>query len=217
VLYCRCTNCGFCFSPKIARWSLAEFAQRIYNKDYVHIDPDYLQTRPLANAEALIAMFMGRDFSFNHLDYGGGSGLLSQTLSNSGWVSKSYDPFVDRELNVDQLGIFDLVTAYEVFEHVPDPRALMENLSRLTKTDGIILFSTLISDGEIEPYGTLSWWYAAPRNGHISLFSLRSLTLLAAEYGFHFGSFTNGYHVMWRTVPSWASRIFNNLPAKTGN
>jgi hypothetical protein len=40
-----------------------------------------------------------------------------------------------------------------------------------------VLFSTLLSDGEIVRGRPLRWWYAAPRNGHISLFSAQSLRL----------------------------------------
>ena len=60
-----------------------------------------------------------------HLDYGGGRGLLSDLLREKGWRSESYDPFVDRSVSLQDLGPFDLVTAYEVFEHVPDVRRLV--------------------------------------------------------------------------------------------
>jgi hypothetical protein len=35
------------------------------------------------------------------------------------------------------------------------------------------MFSTLLSDGNIKLGQKLTWWYASPRNGHISLFSRR--------------------------------------------
>ena len=72
-------------------------------------------------------------------------------------------------------GSFDLVTAFEVFEHVPDIDILFTDLQSLVKAEGLILFSTLLSDGEIGRDRPLSWWYASPRNGHISLFSAQSL------------------------------------------
>lgn len=210
ILYYRCTHCGFCFSPEIARWSLTEFEERIYNKDYVVVDPDYVDARPRANAKVLAQMFSNRALSFRHLDYGGGKGLLSSQLSQLGWQSCSYDPFVDRETRTDQIGKFDLVTAYEVFEHVPDPKKLMNDLSGLINPDGIILFSTLISDGQLTPYHRLTWWYASPRNGHISLFSRQSLSILAENNGFRFGSFPDGFHCMWRSVPPWAAHILSS-------
>ena len=209
VAYYRCTNCGFCFAPAIARWSLAEFEERIYNKDYVAVDPDYVDARPRANAEGLRRIFGERGPHITHLDYGGGNGLLSTLLNQQGWQSRSYDPFADRDVPIERLGKFDLITAYEVFEHVPDPRSLLKELSALVNADGIILFSTLLSDGELAPDRPLTWWYASPRNGHISLFSRNSLALLARDYGLRLGSFSSGFHCMWRKVPSWATHLFS--------
>jgi SAM-dependent methyltransferase len=209
IIYYRCVYCGFCFSPEIARWSITEFEERIYNKDYVVVDPDYVDERPRRHANEFAEMFPNRDLSFRHLDYGGGNGLLSSQLSQLGWQSRSYDPFVDRDTRIDQIGRFDLITAIEVFEHIPDPKKLMDDLSRLIKPDGIILFSTLLSDGELAQYRRLTWWYASPRNGHISLFSRQSLSILAENNGFRFGSFSAGTHCMWRNVPPWAEKILS--------
>lgn len=207
IYYYRCESCGFCFSPEIARWSHEEFEERIYNRDYALVDPDYIEKRPQQNADALIAQFGRNNPSIKHLDYGGGDGLLSELLRKSGWQSTSYDPFVDRVSHVNQLGTFNLITAFEVFEHVPSPKKFMADLSALLAPDGIVLFTTLLSDGYIKPYQRLTWWYAAPRNGHISLFTKGSLLVLAESKGFQLGSFSEGYHCLWREVPRWAEHI----------
>ena len=107
----------------------------------------------------------------------------------------------------DSLGAFDLITAYEVFEHVPDVDALMATIASLLQPGGMVLFTTLLSDGQISADQRLTWWYAAPRNGHISLFSRRSLGLLTAKHGFQFGSFSDGFHALWRTPPVWAAHL----------
>jgi len=104
-----------------------------------------------------------------------------------------------------------LITAFEVFEHVPDVNALVSQLNLLLDDEGIVLFSTLLSDGNIEKNRRLDWWYASPRNGHISLFSKRSLGLLAEKYEFNAGSFSAGYHVFFRKqVPVWAEHLFGS-------
>jgi len=209
VRYALCNECGFCFAPELASWTLAEFEERIYNDEYVLVDPDYAETRPQANADNLISMFGDRAHSIKHLDYGGGSGLLARLLRACNWQSKSYDPFVDKNARVEQLGKFDLITAFEVFEHVPDVRELMSNLRSLLAPNGLVLFSTMLSDGNIHPGQQLSWWYASPRNGHISLYSRTSLTRLAQDNGLHFGSFSAGFHVFFATVPPWADHIIH--------
>ena len=207
VCYALCGKCGFCFAPEFAAWRLEDFEERIYNDEYVFVDPDYLDTRPRANAANLVSMFGDRAHSIRHLDYGGGNGLLAKILADAHWQSVSYDPFVDRNVTIGQLGKFDLITAFEVFEHVPNVRNLMSNLCSLLSPNGLVLFSTLVSDGNIRPGERLGWWYASPRNGHISLFSRESLAILARNYGFRVGSFSDGFHAFFSHVPPWAEHL----------
>jgi len=211
VYYALCTKCGFCYAPELSSWTLDEFEERIYNDEYILVDPHYIEARPRSNAAALIAMFGDRALSIKHLDYGGGGGLLSSILKKSNWRSESYDPFVDRNVAVDQFGKFDLVTALEVFEHVPNVQELMSNLRLLLSPNGLVLFSTLISDGNFHPNQRISWWYASPRNGHISLFSRKSLAILASGSGFNFGSFSDSFHAFFTKVPPWAAHLIRKV------
>ena len=84
---------------------------------------------------------------------------------------------------------------------------MVADLASLLNPDGVVLFSTLLSDGNLAPGRPLSWWYAAPRNGHISLFSARSLAALGAIEGFSVGSFSQDLHAFWRNIPPWAAHI----------
>ncbi|MCE9660507.1 MAG: class I SAM-dependent methyltransferase [Burkholderiales bacterium] len=205
IEYCLCDACGFCFAPEFAAWTFQDFERRIYNADYEKVDPDYKQARPEANANLLEQLFGSSKPA--HIDYGGGSGVLSAALRAKGWSSRTYDPFVDRDARVQDLGSFDLVTAFEVFEHVPDINVLFADLHSLVKADGLILFSTLLSDGEIARGRALSWWYAAPRNGHISLFSAQSLRMCLNQRGFNLASASANLHLAYRAVPAWARHL----------
>lgn len=207
VHYVLCQACQFCFAPQFATWGLEDFAEKIYNQDYVQVDPDYLELRPRNNAATLMALLGEQGPKLRHLDFGGGGGLLSQVLRAANWQSTSFDPFVDKGVAPGTLGRFDLITAFEVFEHVPDANELIKTLSALLAPDGVVLFSTLVSDGNLVPGQPLTWWYASPRNGHISLFSRKSLLLLGAKEGFNVGSFTEGFHAYWKHVPAWASHL----------
>jgi hypothetical protein len=212
IYYSLCDRCGFCFAPEMYQWTLEEFEHKVYNESYVDVDPDYLHKRPSVNAGAMVNMFGKSGTGISHLDYGGGHGLLSDLLRDSGWNSASYDPFVDRATQVGQLGKHNLITAFEVFEHVPDVKRLMNDLSELLAPEGIVLFSTLLSDGQIRRHERLAWWYASPRNGHISIFSTVSLETIAVGAGFHCRSFSKGFHAIWRVVPAWAAHL---LPGAT--
>ena len=208
VSYLRCGNCGFTFAPELCAWTLEEFEARIYNADYALVDPDYLDVRPRANAASLVPMLGERGRTIRHLDFGGGNGKLSGLLREANWQSTSYDPFVDRDVAPETLGRFDLITAFEVFEHVPDVQRLMTTLTSLLAPDGVVLFSTMASDGHLHPGQRIGWWYAAPRNGHISLYTRKSLDILAQKHGLKFGSFNEGFHAYFREIPDWAAPIF---------
>ena len=209
IYYALCDHCGFCFAPEMQQWTMEEFSTRIYNDDYVLVDPDYLGARPHSYALMLTEMFAKNVLDIRHLDYGGGNGDLSNELFAAGWNSMSYDPFVDGPLRGD-LGRFDLVTCFEVFEHVPDVNQLISTLSSVVKEDGMVLFSTFVSDGKIARNQRLQWWYASPRNGHISLFSRTSLGLLGEKAGFKLVSCSANLHAYWREMPPWAAGAFTS-------
>ena len=205
IYYRRCTACAFTWAPEFRGWGDADFLNHIYNEDYARVDPDYLAARPQANAKAVAQLFGKESARIRHLDYGGGNGALSGLLAAQGWDSTSFDPFPGDGTAPETLGRFNLITAYEVFEHVPDVDALMRGLCALMDDHCLVLFTTLLNDSELAPHGRLNWWYASPRNGHISLFSLRSLTLLAEKHGLGFRSFNESTHCFYNTLPDWIS------------
>jgi SAM-dependent methyltransferase len=208
VEYHLCGRCGFCFAPALHAWRHEDFARHVYNDAYVTVDPDYLGARPEANASALDALLGQHAARIRHLDFGGGDGLLSRRLQERGWQSSSCDPFLEPNLDLARLGRFSLVTAYEVFEHVPDVDRLIRTLGRITERQGVVLFSTLLADGQVRAGAAPTWWYAAPRNGHISLFSRRSLELLGLRAGFSYQALDNLTHLYWRQAPRWACEVF---------
>jgi len=207
VRYFRCDGCGFCFAPEFRNWSDRKFKDRIYNDDYVLVDPEFVALRPENNAKFVDDVFGPVRDRITHLDYGGGNGLMSRLLRADGWQSSSYDHFVDGPGHVAQLATFDLVTAFEVFEHVVDPLQLLASLSKLTHAQSLILFSTLLSDGHIARGKGLDWWYLAPRNGHVSLFSKTSLTLLLGAHGYQVLHLNQGIHVAFRGLPGWSKEV----------
>lgn len=205
--YLLCDSCGFCFAPEMAAWQMDDFVKFIYNDDYASVDPGYQSGRPLANAAELDKTFGVNKKKIRHLDYGGGSGALSKALREKGWNSTSYDPIIDRDKDIESLGTFNLVTAYEVFSNVPDSVQLVQRLKKLCETKGLILFSTLLSDGNIDRTKKLDWWYAAPRNGHVNLYSRKSLAELIQRNGLDGIDFSDLSHAVFVNVPDWAGHI----------
>jgi hypothetical protein len=207
IYYNICDRCEFTFSPQMWRWDESEFLEKIYNDDYIQVDPDYLDVRPRANAQLLRNTFDSKKMHIKHLDYGGGNGLLSQTLRNEGWDSTSYDPFPKTDNSVNALGKFNFITAFEVFEHVPDVDELMTNIKNLMDESSLVLFSTLLSKDHLKKNQRINWWYCSPRNGHISIFSNKSLIILGEKYDLKFGSFNSLLHCFTNKLPTWASHL----------
>lgn len=205
--YWLCGDCRFCFAPEMARWSREQMRARVYNDDYARYDPDSVELRPTENAKLLDRLFGLHKSSIRHLDFGGGAGLLSRRLRDAGWDSTSYDPFFDAPRELRSLGKFDLVTAFEVIAHLPNVNRLMDEVYGLLNDQALVLFSAVLSDGHIAPGMPLDWWYAAPRQGHMSLHSRLSLTMLGAKRGFRFDSLSAVLHFFCRTPPSWAARF----------
>ena len=204
VDYHRCDRCAHMWSPEHRGWSIEDFAARIYNAEYGKVDPDYLDRRPRGNADMLEQMLGKHKEVIRHLDYGGGNGLLSHLLKERGWQSRSWDPYT----NEGELwsGQYDLVTCFEVFEHEAHPDRLVNALMAVVDEPGLIFFSTALSDGAVRD--KLEWWYAAPRNGHVSLYSERSLHALFRPFGFAVASLSSNFHMAFRNPPPWALETF---------
>ena len=204
--YNRCPTCGFVFSAAFDGWSKQDFLEAIYNESYASVDPHYVDYRPRANLGFLSNLFADHKSELAILDYGGGNGMLARLLSKAGFAADTYDPLV-AEYSILPARRYPLVCSFETLEHTPDPRTAIREMAGLLAEPGMIIFSTLVQPDDIDSKG-LGWWYAAPRNGHISLFSRRSLELAWRKEGLCYGSFDHVMHVAFRSIPDFARHLF---------
>ncbi len=187
LVYHRCPQCGFMFTSQLDHWQPIDFKTHIYNDQYIDVDPDYVQVRPMANAEMLLGMLVSRPDSLRLLDFGAGSGLLAQQLRDAGIDADSEDPyseasFSNADANHIPAHLYDVVCAFEVIEHSQNPLLTLAQIRGHLKPGGCAIISTLLQPDEISAIGC-NWWYCAPRNGHISLLSEQSLKLALAQAG----------------------------------
>ena len=184
IYYYCCESCGLTFTTAMDQWSQKDFLERIYNDEYARHDPDYLGKRPKEYA-LLISTAMPELRSFKVLDFGSGLGLLEKNLKELEFKDvDSYDPFTQTQK--PQYQAYDVVLAFEVFEHHSNPHALIKEIKSYLKPDGTILFSTSLITKAIIDANLANWWYCVPRNGHITFYSPESLTLLAQHNQFQY-------------------------------
>lgn len=200
VPYRKCEQCNFIFTDFFDGFSPEMWTTYIYNADYYdYVDPDYLLKRPKQNASQLNKILKLTNINWIGLDYGGGNGLLSELLKSKGHNYDCYDPYDQNTMQFKNIGKYNFLTAFEVAEHSPDPVGLLNDaLSFCDPVNTVILIGTEISDNTIARSRLSSWWYAAPRNGHISLYSKKSLTALAEKNKLKYYKLSNSTHIFIR-------------------
>jgi 2-polyprenyl-6-hydroxyphenyl methylase/3-demethylubiquinone-9 3-methyltransferase len=207
VYYHRCPQCRFIFTTAFDHFTIEDFHRHIYNEQYTLVDPDYKEARPKVNATNLCAVFAGLK-PRRTLDYGGGNGALAGLLRAGGFPAvDTYDPFVPA-FSSKPSGRYDCVVSFEVLEHTTHPKSTLGEMIEFLEDPGLLVFSTLVQPADIDRQG-LNWWYAAPRNGHVSLYSAQTLATLAKAFGYRVGSLNENAHVMFRTVPPFAQHFIS--------
>ena len=207
VLY-ECTVCGFAAFEELCHWSEDQFKSEIYNADYYLCDPPFGDVRPRKLSAWLSCVLAPGDL----IDFGGGEGVLSALLNERGFHSQSYDPFYGNvQFPMDKA---DVVTAFEVVEHVPNQHALFHQMLNILKPHGLIIFSTLLKPTQLAQ----DWWYASPRNGHVSFHSVPSLGSLMRYLGLSHISLSSEIHVAARELSllddaaKWLPISINDTP-----
>lgn len=144
------------------------------------------------------------DRSTRWLDYGCGSGGFVSYLRAQGIDAWGFDqgraverlpesfPLLREADLAARSGSFDVVSAIEVIEHIPDPIAALRQIRRLMKPGGVLLLTT----GNAEPFRKelTTWRYVIPEI-HISIFEPKALALALERSGFEpiFTGFAPGW------------------------
>ncbi len=204
IYYHRCPQCGFLFADGFRAWSPDDFRQRIYNADYATVDPDVVEVRPSRDARAMDQVFRNHKAVIRALDYGGGNGRFVEVLRGLGYQAWGYDPLTGAGERPAVRA--NLVTAFEVLEHVHRPYEALDDLLSFLDEDGVVLFTTLLQPEDFDRIG-LGWWYVGPRNGHIGIHSRRSLALMFRARGFNLATQSEGVHLAFRRLPAFAAHL----------
>jgi hypothetical protein len=208
VYYHRCRSCGFIFTTFFDAFTAEQWRAYVYNEEYAAVDPEYFEIRPRRNASEIETLLLGKQRSTIALDFGGGNGMTAKLLREKGWIYDTYDPFGFCDAKPERLGKYNFCSAFEVFEHSPDPVSTLSEIVRMTSPGRLMIFvGTSIHDWEVRSDTRLAWWYAAPRNGHVSLYSRKALQCLGRHFGLSYVSVSPGTHLLIREIPPRGARV----------
>lgn len=181
VYYLKCNNCEFIFSPDFDDWTKDDFKEHIYNDDYIKVDPEYNGIRSKNDANYFLNNLQIKK-NISILDYGAGTCALEKELALHGYNVTSWDTMWGTDPEWDKDKKFDLIMAWEVLEHTPSPRETIKEMHNWLSPNGAILLATC-SAGILQGRRDPTFWYLSPRNGHICMYSDKSLDILFNELG----------------------------------
>jgi len=178
VKYFKCDNCGYLFTEE-PFWLEEAYSRSINLSDTGLLDRNIYFSKVLS---VLILFCFNKDRSF--LDYAGGYGVFTRLMRDIGFDFYWHDPYTQNlfadgfENDKKSTQDFELITAFEVFEHLVNPKEELENMLNYSNT---VIFSTELLPREIPD--PKDWWYYGFNHGqHISFYSEVTLNTLAKQF-----------------------------------
>jgi hypothetical protein len=204
IQYFRCYNCGF-VQTEAPFWLEDAYSEAINSSDVGLVSRNM---RVAMVSRAVIAHFFNAEDIF--LDYAGGYGLYVRLMRDAGFnfywhdlhctnlFAKGFEASLKDEA-------YELVTAFDVFEHLENPLETIESLLKLTKN---IFFTTQLLPCFPRPAPQPDeWWYYGLDHGqHISLFTDKSLASIAGRFSLNY--YTDGKSVHLFTEKKLNSMMF---------
>ena len=200
--YQRCENCGLvyispCPTDEIRSWYLANSSGLKFWRENMPSETTGSR-RAMYKERAKFIDKVVNQFGGHReriVEVGAGNGELAEVISEQGFfaeiilvepqplhVSLPACRVVQAEISAAHLGeLADVVVAFEVLEHINDPRIFLHDLGKLVGEDGLLVMSTPNMDGlEINRLGAFS---NAMMFDHVRLFSPRSIGYLLDQAG----------------------------------
>lgn len=127
------------------------------------------------------------------LDYAGGYGMFTRLMRDVGFDFFWYDPYCTNllsrgfEYNMNSKEKAEVLTAFEVFEHLENP---IPEIEKMLNYSSNILFSTELLPFPV-PEPENFWYYGFDHGQHISFYSSETLSFIARKFGLKYYNLGN--------------------------
>ena len=192
IAYFQCSSCEF-IQTEEPYWLEEAYRQSLNIEDTGIIKRNILCAK---RTSVVLYSFFNHHGRF--VDYGGGTGLFVRLMRDYGYNFYWNDPFTTNifargyECDLSQPGSYEAATSFECFEHFVDPHAEIKKMLSLAPA---IIFSTETFSNSTPSPDTWLYYYFS-HGQHISLFSLKSLQMIAQEYHLHLLTNNKSFHVL---------------------
>ena len=208
----QCYCCGFCgfIQTEEPFWLDESYSDAIARNDIGLVRRNITMSRL---TRAVVLSFFNCNARF--IDYGGGYGLLVRLMRDNGFnyfLNDKYAPNLFArgfEAEKNDKEKFELLTAFEVFEHLSDP---LEEIKEMLNYSTSILFTTRLVT--TPPPSLDSWWYYSLESGqHVAFYTIKSLELIAEKLNLYLFSDHHSFHLLTdRKLSQIAFKLFSLYP-----
>lgn len=191
VNYYKCTNCSFVQTDE-PFWFNEAYNSAITSLDIgILIRNNYLTTEI---SKIIDSCFVDAK---KMLDFAGGYGIFVRLMRDKGYDFYRQDLYCEnlfaKHFDINDINDkhFDLVTGFEILEHLKNP---LEEIEEIFKYSENAIFSTELipeSSDEIE-----NWWYISQETGqHIAFYSPKAMQIIAEKFGKNYYCKNKNIHI----------------------
>jgi 2-polyprenyl-3-methyl-5-hydroxy-6-metoxy-1,4-benzoquinol methylase len=192
IKYFKCGNCGFVQTEE-PYWLEEAYSEVINRSDVGYVNRNLILSKV---TRKIINRFFDRNCKY--LDFGGGYGLFVRMMRDLGYDFYRQDKYCenifanDFEAAESDSNKYELITAFELFEHLLHPIEETEKI--LSYGKNIFISTFLFPENTPKPK---EWWYYGLEHGqHISLYSYKTFKYIASKYKLNFISNRKNLHIL---------------------
>lgn len=225
----KCSNCGLIFiSPRPVQKLVLEGYEKASGAEYVSQAAGRIETfRSAVRLLEKSAFPKGKPKKPRVLDVGSAAGFFLKAAKDEGWDAFGIEPNVwmvkwgNKQYGVNakagtlekagfKKDFFDVVTLWDVLEHVPDPKKTLKEVHGVLKKGGVVAINFPNIGSTLAKLTGRKWWFLT--SVHLYYFTPHTLSKMLESAGFetvlvkrHYQKLNLGYMLEWHKKQTLAS------------